>query len=127
MSTVTGPFIRLILTVAPITLDLGQVPARATHFALPRDPAHPCGRRYGQASIAAHTCLRRTPHPVIVTIRDSSNYIWVLLYSYYTTLTEWGVLLTHVHQGAKVASPARSTWDLFIEGNLKPPAGRLPP
>ena len=26
-------------------------------------------------------------------IRDSSNYIRVLLYSYYTTITVWGVLL----------------------------------
>ena len=32
-------------------------------------------------------CIRRTPHPVIVTIRDTSNYIKVLLYSYYTTIT----------------------------------------
>ena len=35
------------------------------------------------------------PHPVIVTIRDHSNYIRVLLYSYYTTITGWGVLLRH--------------------------------
>ena len=33
------------------------------------------------------------PHPVIVTIRDTSNYIRVLLYSYYTTITGWGVHL----------------------------------
>ena len=29
-----------------------------------------------------------------VTIRDNRNYIRVLLYSYYTTITGWGVLLT---------------------------------
>ena len=39
-------------------------------------------------------CLRRTgfgvrwtPHPVIVTIGDNRNYVRVLLYSYYTTIT----------------------------------------
>ena len=36
-----------------------------------------------------------TPHPVIVTIRDNRDYIRVLLYSYYTTITGWGVLLRH--------------------------------
>ena len=34
--------------------------------------------------------LRRTPHPVIVTIRNSKDHIRVLLYSYYTTITGWG-------------------------------------
>ena len=28
------------------------------------------------------------PNPVIVTIRDNRDYIRVLLYSYYTTITE---------------------------------------
>ena len=36
---------------------------------------------------------RWTPHPVIVTIRDNRDYITVLLYSYYATITGWGVLL----------------------------------
>ena len=35
------------------------------------------------------------PNPVIVAIRDNKNYIRVLLYSYYTTITGWGVLLTY--------------------------------
>ena len=35
---------------------------------------------------------RWTPHPVIVTIMDNKDYITVLLYSYYTTNTGWGVL-----------------------------------
>ena len=39
--------------------------------------------------------LRRTPHPVIGTIKDSKEYIRVLLYSYYTTITGWGVLLRY--------------------------------
>ena len=34
-----------------------------------------------------------TPHPVKVTIRDSRDCIRVLLYSYHTTITGWGVLL----------------------------------
>ena len=38
--------------------------------------------------------IRWTPHPEIVTIRDNRDYIEVLLYSYYTTLTGWRVLLT---------------------------------
>ena len=37
--------------------------------------------------------VRRTPHPVIVTRRDNKDDIRVLLYSYYTTIAGWGVLL----------------------------------
>ena len=33
------------------------------------------------------------PHPVIVTIKDNRDDIRILLYSYYTTITGWGVLL----------------------------------
>ena len=39
--------------------------------------------------------IRWTPHPVIVTIRDTRDDIGVLLYSYYTTITGWGVLLSY--------------------------------
>ena len=39
--------------------------------------------------------LRWTPHPVIVTIGDNRAYIRVLLYSCYTTITGWGVLLRY--------------------------------
>ena len=38
--------------------------------------------------------FRWTPQPVIVTIRDHGYDTGVLLYSYYTTITGWGVLLT---------------------------------
>ena len=34
-----------------------------------------------------------TPHPVIVTTRDKRDYIRVLLYSHYRTITGWGALL----------------------------------
>ena len=46
--------------------------------------------------------FRRTPHPVIVTIKDNKDYIRVLLYSYYTTITGWGVLLRDSLQGGEV-------------------------
>ena len=36
------------------------------------------------------------PPPVIVTIRDNRDYIRVLLYSCYTTITGWGVLLRYL-------------------------------
>ena len=35
------------------------------------------------------------PHPVIVTIRDNKDYMKVLLYSSYTTITGWEVLLMY--------------------------------
>ena len=37
---------------------------------------------------------RWTPHPAIVTTRDNRGHIGILLYSYFTTITGWGVLLT---------------------------------
>ena len=48
-----------------------------------------------------------TPHPVIGTIRDSRDYIRALLHSYYTTITEWGVLLryTVVKYDKKMGNP----------------------
>ena len=33
---------------------------------------------------------RWTPHPVIVAIRDHKDYLRVLLYTYYITITGWG-------------------------------------
>ena len=42
--------------------------------------------------------FRWTTHPVIVTIGDNKHYIKVLLYSYYTTITGWGVLLGYIPQ-----------------------------
>ena len=30
-----------------------------------------------------------------MTVRDNRDYIWVLLYSYYTTITGWGVPLSN--------------------------------
>ena len=44
---------------------------------------------------------RWTPHPVIVTIMDNRDYIRFLLYSYYTTITGWEVLLKYY------------TWDIL--------------
>ena len=45
--------------------------------------------------------LRWTPQPVIVTIRDNRDYVRVLLYSYYTTITGWGVLLRDIARTMK--------------------------
>ena len=45
--------------------------------------------------IGTYILIKWTPHPVIVTIRDNRDYIRVLLYSYYATITGWGVLLTY--------------------------------
>ena len=44
------------------------------------------------------TGIRRTPRPIIVTIRDTSRYIRVLLYSHYTDPRNcrWEVLRRHV-------------------------------
>ena len=72
MSTVKGPLIRLVLTVAHITLVHGRL-----------------------FDLARLVSLRWTPHPVIMTIRHNRGYIRVLLYSYYTTITGWGVLLKY--------------------------------
>ena len=48
--------------------------------------------------------LRRTPHPVIVTIWDNKDHISVLLYSSYTTITGWGVLLNYHDHRPRVPS-----------------------
>ena len=38
------------------------------------------------------------PHPVIVTRREHSNYLGVVLYFHYTKITGWGVhLICKVH------------------------------
>ena len=49
-----------------------------------------------------YVSVRWTPHPVIVTLGDTRDYIRVLLYSYYTTITGWGVLLMYL-----------ALWDYF--------------
>ena len=49
--------------------------------------------RVWDSSFKAWEDFRWTPHPVIVTIRDIRDYVRVLLYSCYTAITGWGVLL----------------------------------
>ena len=34
--------------------------------------------------------IRLGPHPLIVTTRDKGNYIKILIYSWYTTISGWG-------------------------------------
>ena len=81
------------------------------------------------------------PHPVIVTIMDNEDYIRVLLYSYYTTITGWGVLLTlnlvfNAKKGAGVNGvPALTvvassegilcTLGFKVEGVARCPAGKF--
>ena len=48
--------------------------------------------------------LRWTPPTVIVTIRDNRDYSRVLLYSYYTTITGWGALLTKTYHASYLSS-----------------------
>ena len=60
-------------------------------------------------------CLRWTPHPVIVTTRDNKDCIRVLVYSYYTTITGWGVLLRYVSKGSSLgANPQLSSAGLLL-------------
>ena len=65
-----------------------------------------CPYRYPYCMVSVYSILtvycctvycqsRRTPHPVIVTIRDNKDLIRVLFYSYYTTITGSGVLLLY--------------------------------
>ena len=56
--------------------------------------------------------VRWTPHPVIVTIMDNKDYIRVLLYSYYTTITRWGVLLRSTFLAFGVHAQSL-TWNLL--------------
>ena len=54
------------------------------------------------------TCLafaRWTAHPVIVAIRDNKDWIEVLLYSYCTTITGWGVLPRHSERCKQQSMP----------------------
>ena len=55
-----------------------------------------------------------------MTIRDSSNHIRVLLYSYYTTITGWGVLLNyHIRTPAVPTSSEHKPSTLYFEFNNK--------
>ena len=56
-----------------------------------------CSRDPGNLERLSREYIRWTPHPVIVTVRDNRDYIRVLLYFYYTTITGWGVLLKDPH------------------------------
>ena len=69
---------------------------RAHGLASPVTNSFYAGQRIVRRSVGGILVyFRRTPHPVIVTIRDRKDYITVLFYSYYTTITGWGVLLKY--------------------------------
>ena len=63
------------------------------------------------------------PHPVIVTIRDNRDYIRVLLSSYYTTITGWGVLLTYPPCPRGILATSLGPYTL----NITKPQCRPPP
>ena len=46
---------------------------------------------WSASGLSCKLYFRWTPHPVIVTSTDNKDYIRVLLYSDYTTITGWGV------------------------------------
>ena len=60
------------------------------------------------------TFLRRTPRPVIVTMRDNKDCIRALLYSFYTTITRgWNPPKTfHLGREFILASPRNSRFPI---------------
>ena len=61
---------------------------------------------------------------MIVTIRDNKDYIRVLFYSYYTTITGWGVLLTGTCKG--YLDTGRAVTEDFSEDSEEEPGPRVP-
>ena len=62
---------------------------------------------YGVTGKPRTTYFGWIPHPVIVSIRDNKDHIRVVLYSYYTTIAGWGVLLRNtVAQDSKQPRPS---------------------
>ena len=63
-----------------------------------------------------------TPHPVIVATRDNKDYTKVLLYSYYTTITGWGVLLGNtvliILKASALGYPWRQLTWAILEGRV---------
>ena len=68
--------------------------------------------------------FRWIPHPVIVTIRNSEDYIRVLLYSYYTTITGWGVLLNETAHPGALGSAVVCEWSSTLRSTLIPNEAR---
>ena len=77
--------------------------------------------------------LRRTPHPAMVTIKENRDYNRVLLYSFYTTITGWGVLLNYFDRTSGFAAqgtPQKNKPDFVNRKFPKPesrPKGTLNP
>ena len=61
-----------------------------------------CLHLVGRRGFLCGLYVRWSPHPVIVMIRGNKDYIRVLLYSYCTTITGWGVLLIYMQHLQKV-------------------------
>ena len=54
------------------------------------------------------------PQPVVVTIRDNKDYIRVLLYSYYSTITGWGVFISYMSYDYIPLARANGVQKLFL-------------
>ena len=53
------------------------------------------GKEHESCHLGFRVTLGGTPHPVIANIRDTRDYVRVLLYFSYTTFAGWGVLLKY--------------------------------
>ena len=73
--------------------SIAPVPKLSDNSYLASVGSFACSDSEPQMELPNEEYIRWTPHPVIVTIRDNRDYIKVFLYSYYTTITGWGVLL----------------------------------
>ena len=75
-------------------------------------PQH--SRSRPQPGLCMHAyILGGPPHPVIVTIGENGDNIRVLLYSYYTTITGWGVLLAYIPRSATLIR--RRIWSFLLQ------------
>ena len=83
----------LLVIFEAVLLSEGLLPQSLPALSSPS--FSPRGSQVG-SRVADRVYLRWTPHPVIVTIRDNKDSIKVLLQSYYTTVTGWGVLLRYI-------------------------------
>ena len=76
-----------------MTRNLGDMGRMKRCQNLPAASSFPQLQRTIQPWRSIAQSFRRTPHHVIVIIKDNKDYIRAPYYSYYTTITGWGVLL----------------------------------
>ena len=74
----------ILLSLISIITVINAIPSSCRHFCCDTN-RRGCVKERGMVLVV--------PHPVIVTISENRDHIRVLLYSYYTTITGWGVHL----------------------------------